>query len=363
MQPTATFLSLVTIGLVLIASSCTQPTSPTSGEPLAQPDSPTSGERLAQSDSPASGEELVRSASPTFGERLGWGPNDRILIFHNDDVGMSHESNLGTIEGFEEGLLTSCSTMMPCPAVPEWAAYLREHPEIDNGLHLTMNSEWSTYRWGPVAGRDAVPGMVDNEGYMHRDVRQTIANASADEVEQEIRAQIALAEEMGIPITHLDSHMGTLFYSPDFFERYVKIGIEKQIPIMIMSAQNLDASQQEAGRAADLEKAVQLVWDSGLPVLDYLMTSTADTSNPREMIDALIRNLRNLKPGITQIILHGTRPGQTFHTISGSGGKREAELEMVLSDEVKKVIEEEGIILTGYKELMARRQQVASSGN
>jgi len=301
-------------------------------------------------------------ADSTYGERLGWGPEDRVLIFHNDDVGMSHESNLGTIEGFEKGLLTSCSTMMPCSWVPEWAAYLREHPDIDNGLHLTMNSEWQHYRWGPVAGRKGVPGMVDSEGYMHRDVRQTIASASADEVEQEIRAQIALAEKLGMPITHLDSHMGTLFYSPEFFERYVKIGIEKQIPIMIMNPQNLDGANRDAARQAKLAEAVDIVWNSGLPVLDYLMTSTADTSDPNVMIDALIRNLRDLKPGITQIILHGTRPGANFGAISSSGGKREAELEMVLSDRVKKVIEEEGIILTSYKELLTRRQKVGAAG-
>ena len=303
------------------------------------------------------------TAEPTYGERLGWGPEDRVLIFHNDDAGMSHESNLGTIEGFEKGLLTSCSAMMPCSWVPEWAAYLREHPEIDNGLHLTMNSEWSNYRWAPVAGRNAVPGMVDSEGYMHRQVQQTIGSASADEVEQEIRAQIALAESLGMPITHLDTHMGTLFYSPAFFERYVKIGIEKQIPIMIMSGRSLEGASRDAARAVLLQQAAENVWNSGLPVLDHLMTSTADTSDSQVMIDALIENLRNLKPGVTQIILHGTRPGANFGAISSSGGKREAELEMVLSDQVKKTIEEEGIILTSYKELMARRQKVTAENN
>ncbi|MCL4691229.1 MAG: polysaccharide deacetylase family protein [Candidatus Hydrogenedentes bacterium] len=327
MQPTAPLLGLVTLSVLFSATSCAQP------------------------------------ASPTYGERLGWGPDQRILIFHNDDAGMSHESNLGTIEGFEKGLLTSCSTMMPCSWVPEWADYLKEHPEIDNGLHLTLTSEWNHYRWGPVAGRDAVPGLVDAQGYMHRGVVETISNASADEVEKEIRAQIALAEKLGMPITHLDSHMGTLFYSPEFFERYVRIGIEKQIPIMIMDPKNLEGANRGAAEAANLAQAVQLAWDGGLPVLDHLMTSTADTSDPDEMIDALIQNLRDLKPGITQIILHGTRPGQNFGAISSSGGKREAELEMVLSDRVKQVIEEEGIVLTTYKELMARRQQVAAGTN
>ena len=301
---------------------------------------------------------LAQADSITYGERLGWGADDRMLILHNDDVGMSHESNLGTIEGFSKGFMNSCSTMMPCPWVLEWRDYLVEHPDIDNGLHLTLTSEWKQYRWGPVAGQSVVPGLVDSEGYMHHGVQQTMKHATADEVETEIRAQIALAEKIGLPFTHLDSHMGTLFYSPEFFERYVKVGIEKQIPILIVSGDGEGAETADPALRKRLQEAAKVVWAGGLPVLDHLMTSTANTSDPDEMVKALIENLRNLKPGITEIILHGTRPGDNFHAISSSGGKREAELEMVLSDEVKRVIAEEGIILTTFKELMERRQLI-----
>jgi len=295
---------------------------------------------------------------PTFGERLGWKADDRILILHNDDVGMSHESNVGTIEGFEKGLLTSSSTMMPCSWVPEWRDYLLEHPEIDNGLHLTLTSEWKHYRWRPVADASSVPGLVDKDGYMHRGLMQTIASASADEIETEIRAQIALAEKMGLTITHLDSHMGTLFYSKPFFERYIKVGIEKQIPIMMMSGKGEPEQEVQRQLMAQIQEAAKVVWAGGLPVLDYLITSVADTGDPEEMTEALIRRIRGLEPGITQIILHATRAGCNFDAISGSGGKREAELEMVLSEDVKKAIEEEGIILTTYRELMERRKAV-----
>jgi len=290
----------------------------------------------------------------TYAERLGFPEGARVVIFHNDDAGMSHESNLGTIEGIEYGIMTSCSTMMPCSWVPDWNAYLKEHPEVDNGLHLTLTSEWGRYRWGPVAGRDRVPGLVDDEGYLHKSVQAVIANATADEVETEIRAQIALAEKMGMPITHIDSHMGTLFYHPPFFERYVKVGIEKGLPILVMSGYGRAGTAPQA-LIDQLNKAADMVWNAGLPVIDDLKTSTADTSDADVMIAACIESLKNLKPGITQIILHGTRPNENWKAISSSGGKREAELEMVLSPDVKRVIEEEGIILTTWKELKERR--------
>jgi len=296
----------------------------------------------------------------TFGERLGWKATDRILILHNDDVGMSHESNLGTIEGYEHGLLTSNSTMMPCSWVLEWRDYVRDHPNlnIDNGLHLTMTSEWKHYRWRPVAGASVVPGLVDAEGYMPRGVMDVYGSATADEVETEIRAQIALAKKMGLPITHLDSHMGTLFYNPEYFQRYVKVGIEMQIPIMMISGRAEPRNDVERQLMPQIREAAKAIWAGGLPVLDYLQQSTADTSDPKVMSATLIEHLKELKPGITQIILHGTRTGCNFDAISSSGGKREAELEMVLNADVKKVIEEEGIILTNYRELMERRQAV-----
>jgi len=100
-------------------------------------------------------------AEETYAERLGYGAKARVIMFHCDDAGMSHASNLGAIESVEKGVVTSVSIMMPCPWVPEIVHYMKEHPQVDAGLHLTLNSEWNLYRWGPVAGkpadRDSIP--------------------------------------------------------------------------------------------------------------------------------------------------------------------------------------------------------------
>ena len=168
----------------------------------------------------------------SYAEKLGWDAGDIVVIMHVDDVGMSHESNLGIFETLEKGVATSFSIMMPCPWVPEVAKWLKQNPQADAGLHLTLTSEWELYRWGPLAGKPAVPGLVDEQGCLWRSVRQVTASASPDEVEKEIRAQVDRAEGMGISITHLDSHMGTLFARPDYFERFARVGIEKKIPIL-----------------------------------------------------------------------------------------------------------------------------------
>ena len=106
-------------------------------------------------------------------QQLGFGPNDKVLIVHADDVGMSHAVNLATMEALKHGMVTSASIMMPCPWMPEIAAYAREHPDVDFGLHLTLTSEWKYFRWRPVAPPDQVKGLLDPEGYMWRSEADT----------------------------------------------------------------------------------------------------------------------------------------------------------------------------------------------
>src|SRR5579863_4996997 len=171
--------------------------------------------------------------APTFAERLGWQKTDRVVILHMDDAGMSFDSDAGIERVLEHGAARSLSVMMPCPWVPQIAAYLRAHPGTDAGLHLTLTSEWRDYRWSPLAGVLAVPGLVDPQGAFWSNVKDVVAHASPEEVDREIRAQLARAETMGFHPTHLDSHMGTLFESEAFLAKYIQLGIEKHIPVML----------------------------------------------------------------------------------------------------------------------------------
>ena len=126
----------------------------------------------------------------TFAERLGWKKTDRVLLLHMDDAGMSFDSDQGIIRVLEEGAAKSLSVMMPCPWVPHIVHYMKQHPGTDAGLHLTLTSEWRDYRWGPLAGAPAVPGLVDDEGAMHSGVAAVVMRAKPDEVDREIRAQL-----------------------------------------------------------------------------------------------------------------------------------------------------------------------------
>src|SRR5690606_23260582 len=158
----------------------------------------------------------VVSQEASYAEKLGYPQGSKVVIFHVDDAGMSHESNQGAKISIEQGIASSCSIMMPCPWAADMAKYAIDHPEMDAGLHLALTSEWKAYRWGPVAGKSQVPSLVDKEGNLWSSVEEVVRNASADDVEKEIRAQIDRALTLGLKPTHMDSHMGTLFATDEF---------------------------------------------------------------------------------------------------------------------------------------------------
>lgn len=297
---------------------------------------------------------LAVGEDPTYAERLGWKAGDRVLILHVDDAGMSHDSDLGAIESIEKGVANSMSIMMPCPWVPEIVEYIKANPGVDAGLHLTLTAEWKKYRWGPVAGVLAVPGLVDEEGALWHTVRDVVKHATADEVETEIRAQVARARKMGFEPTHLDSHMGTLFATPEFAQRYIKVGIETGIPIMFPGGHNFFISKQNPAGAEQARETAKMIWAAGLPILDDLHNFSYNwktTEKTERYIDAI----KGLKPGVTMMIMHCTRPTEVFTEISDSGTTRLGDLNTMLDPKFRKALKKEKIILTTWRELKERR--------
>lgn len=294
----------------------------------------------------------------TYAEKLGWPKGTKALIVHVDDAGMSHDSNLGTVAALEKGSANSFSVMMPCPWVPEIVKYIKENPGVDAGLHLTFNAEWDEYRWGPVAGKLTTPGLVDSEGAMWGNTGETVEHATADEVETEIRAQLDRALTMGFTPTHMDSHMGTIFESPEFIARYIKVGIEKQIPIMVPGGAGKYTRIQYKDFPVPMIKAMgQQIWRGGLPVLDDLHNTSYGWKR-EEKLEKYKEALRGMEPGVTMIIMHCTDPSEVFPVFTGSTETRLGDLEAVTHPEFKQVLEEEGIILTTFAELMERRKKV-----
>lgn len=308
----------------------------------------------------------------TYAEKLGYPKGAKIVILHIDDMGMSYDSNIGGMEAMTKGVANSCSVMMPCPWVPGFVHAMKQYPGLDAGLHLTLTSEWKDYRWGPLSGKPNVPGLTDAEGAMWRGVADVVKHASADEVETEIRAQVDRAKTMGFEPTHLDSHMGTLFATPAFMERYIKVGMEYRIPVMFPGGHNTLIAQELKNTSADMQMARAVgkkLWDAGLPVLDDLYNDSyswkpapdiyaSDKKLQAYKTGKYIEVLRSLRPGITMIIMHCTNTTEVFQHISDSGPTRRGDYLAMMDPALKKFIEKEGIVLTTWKEMMKRRQKL-----
>ncbi|MCF8248016.1 MAG: polysaccharide deacetylase family protein [Saprospiraceae bacterium] len=311
------------------------------------------------------------SNAQTYAERLGYPAGAKIVILHVDDMGMSYDSNLGGIRAMEEGVATSTSVMMPCPWVPGFVRYLKEHPKADAGLHLTLTSEWQDYRWGPLTGT-ASPNLLDDEGCLWHSVEALAQHANPDDVEREFDSQLARARRMGFEPTHADTHMGSAFGTPEFLERYLQFGIKNQLPIMFPGGHNSMIINQLQGLSMPPEKARaigQMLWDAGLPVLDdlhnlsYNWQYPADHGMTDEQLQKVhaqqyIESFSQLQPGITMVIMHCSATTEVFPHISDSGPLRRADMLAMLSPDLKKYIEENGIILTTWRELMERRGKV-----
>jgi hypothetical protein len=315
---------------------------------------------------------VAQSTDSTFAERLGFPKGARVLILHVDDAGMSYESNMGAEKALTQGVSTSTSVMMPCSWVPGFVDFLKTHPEIDAGLHLTLTSEWKSYRWGPVAGKKRVPGLVDKEGDLWPSVADVATHASADEVETEMEAQLDRAKTMGFEPTHMDTHMGTVFATPEFLMRYINLGIKNNIPVMLPGGE--DVLIQEETKFPDaainqMRVLGKMLWNAGLPVLDDLHNFSYDwvipsdiTSDDKKLDEfktgKYIEALKLLRPGLTMMIMHCTDTDPEFKYISDSGPTRRGDMLAMMNPAFKKAIADQGIILTTWREVKQRRDKI-----
>lgn len=288
--------------------------------------------------------------SETIAEKLGYEANAKLLIIHADDIGMCHAVNDASIKAFKQGMVTSGSIMVPCPWFPEIAEYCREHPEVDVGLHLTLTSEWKYYRWRPVAPMAKVAGLVDEEGYMWHKVADVVKHATPEEVEIELRAQIERAKKFGIHPTHLDTHMGTLFAKPEFFEVYYKLGKEYGIPpMMVNPTPKIIALFKSEGYSLP-HSMIKLMLSRDFPTLDMLITGVNGGTYPKRK-EAYYRVLRNLSPGVNQIIIHLGLDQPELRHITSAWRRRHNDYKVFTSPETKELLDELNIKLIGWKEL------------
>ena len=285
----------------------------------------------------------VHGQEKTIAERLGYPRDAKLLIIHADDLGMSHSVNAATIKAFESGLVNSGSIMVPCPWFSEIATYARANPQADLGLHLTLTSEWTTFRWGPLTSRDRVGSLLDKDGYFYLTETEAASHADPKEVELEITTQIERARASGVQPTHLDSHMGTLYQNKALFEVFLRVARKYKLPVRVARTWF-----DRADFLPETLKADDVYIDR---VLD-INTAVAANDWAKFYSDAI----KNLEPGVTEVVIHlayddAEMRGATFNHPDWGAAWRQRDFEFFTSDAFRKLLQENQIKLITWREL------------
>lgn len=282
-----------------------------------------------------------RAQTKTVAERLGYPPDAKLLIIHADDLAVAHSVDSASFDALDKNAVTSASAMVPCPWLNEVAAYAKEHPDADLGLHLTLTSEWKIYRWGPVEAKDKVPSLLDSVGYLWPETLPAAQHLKSEEVEREIRAQIERAIAAGIHPTHLDSHMGVLFSRPDLFAVLIKAAHEYHLPFFAPRIPGAPATFLSQLSPNDI-------------MVDALVMANP-TVHAEQWKEFYGTAIKDLKPGLSEMIVHlghddaELRAVTLDHPDYGSAW-RQRDFDFVTSAGFKKLLNENHVILVKWKD-------------
>ncbi|MEM8506665.1 MAG: polysaccharide deacetylase family protein [Bacteroidota bacterium] len=285
------------------------------------------------------------SWSQNVAEKLGYPPDTKLLIIHADDLGVTHSENAASIVGMTEGCVNSGSIMVPCPWFMEIAKTAAANPAMDIGVHLTLTSEWATFKWGPVAGQSKVPSLVDRNGYFFDNVPEVAEKGDAMEVKVELTYQINMALANHIEVTHLDTHMGALLANKGFLKSYLEIGNQFQLPVLV---------SKELPRIEDPE-IVALLQAGNQVVADRVIGAS-----PRDFesgMDTFYKTvLTNLEPGFTVLLIHlayddAEMQAVTIDHPNWGAAWRQADLDFFKSAQCADLLAENKVVLLQWREI------------
>lgn len=281
---------------------------------------------------------------------LGYAPDDRVVIFHADDLGMCQATVSACLDLFGAGTLSSASVMTTCAWAPAAAGVAREFPDADLGVHLTLTSEWSEYRWSALSTRDPATGLLDAQGHLHATVEAARLHGVPAAVRAEMDAQIRRALDLGIEVSHVDAHMGAAAHPrflPDCIELALRYGAVPMFPRL--DAAGWRSHGLDARDAAQAAQFTQTLAARGLPLVDHLVMLPLHRGG--DQVPLIEDLLGSLPPGLTHFILHPARDTPELRAIASDWAGRVANHAAFMDPRLPGVIERSGVKVTSYRAL------------
>jgi predicted enzyme related to lactoylglutathione lyase/predicted glycoside hydrolase/deacetylase ChbG (UPF0249 family) len=280
----------------------------------------------------------IEEGKKSLVEQLGFSKDSILVIVHADDIGMHPKQTDGALKAIKYGLCKTGSVMVPCPDAERVLKIWKDNPDLDLGIHLTLNSEWGTYRWKPLLSKDEVPSLYDPDGYMWQFGHELQQNLNVNEAIKELEAQIQAVLDIGLKPTHLDSHMGCYYLHPDLGKGVELLAKKYNLPLIPYSI--------ETARSKGYV----------FPNTFWQFTSIIGESwNPNLRKEKYHSWLKNLKPGVHEVVTHISLMSDELEKIlepaTDQSQARLSDYYVWTSSDTKKLAEKLGIIFIGFKEL------------
>lgn len=284
--------------------------------------------------------------------RLGFSDIDRVVIIHTDDIGMCNSSVTAFTQLYDTGIISSGAVMVPCPWFLSALQIARAKPEVDLGVHLTLTSEWSSYRWGPISTRDPLSGLLDKEGYFYKTSEETQEKADPMFAFREMEMQIQRMHTQDFKPSHIDTHMGTVAH-PKFMQGYIELALKYKLAIMMFRMdesgwQQMGLDEQSAKIAATMMHNLE---DMGFPLLDQIRSMPLDA--PNERLEKTKLMLQGLPAGITHFIIHPSVETEEIKAITPDWESRVADFHTFQNEAIRSFLADQGIYVIGYRQLQA----------
>ena len=291
-------------------------------------------------------------------KKLGFNDDDRLVIIHADDIGMSQASLAAYADLVEVGLVSAASVMVPCPWFPATAAFCREHPyaNVDMGVHITLTSEYAGCRWGPISTCDSASGLVDEQGYFFHTSEQVQRTGDPIAVHREIEAQVQRALEADIDVTHIDTHMGAVAHVK-FAPAYIQTALQHRLPPFLvrtietvlreMAARNMQGP--DTASISWIAQQLHALEAQGMPVLDAIRQMPLNQSEDRPQ--QVKQTLAVLPAGITYLIIHPAKDTPELRATTEDWRGRVADYETFTSKALKDYVKDSGIHIIGWRVL------------
>ncbi len=262
--------------------------------------------------------------------------NEKLLIIHMDDIGMNYACNEAARDLFRQGIVTNASIMVPCAWSYDFIRWWKQNTQYDIGIHTTLTCEWKTYRWRPLSDRIRVPGLADGDGFMHIGNEGVLAEATPEEVYQEVRAQVEQAIAWGLKPTHIDRHMYTICLCPEYFEQYIRVAEEFDLPYQM--------NQKEYDAIDRLSKRVPVRKLNG-------MISSGEGTDYETKKTSLMELLYSIEAGLYQLTIHPVKDTPEIREIIPEWRERYLEYQLFMDDDIREYMDQLGIRRLSWRDV------------